>query len=89
MSRPLKCPRRKHCTQQRSTFTLFRYIPHAMTSSILEQQINLRQLTSDTFAAGWHPDWAIGPSKSFIISCCVVRVIVWPRVSLTILSFSP
>lgn len=35
-----------------------------MARSILEKQIGLRQLTSDTFTAGWHPDWAIGPSKS-------------------------
>ncbi|KAG6363953.1 hypothetical protein INS49_009056 [Diaporthe citri] len=43
-----------------------------MTSSILEKQIGLRQLTSDTFAAGWHPDWGIGPT---LLGGCVAAII--------------
>lgn len=39
-------------------------VTHKMTNSILEKQIGLRQLASDTFAAHWHEDWAVGPSES-------------------------
>lgn len=45
-----------------------------MTTSILENQIGLRQLASDTFAARCHSDWAVGPGELSMITCTVVRV---------------
>lgn len=45
-----------------------------MTTSILEKQIGLRQLASDTFTANWHSDWAVGPSESSTITCTVMRL---------------
>lgn len=37
-----------------------------MTTSILTEQIGLRQLAKDTFSARWHKDWTVGPSESLI-----------------------
>lgn len=41
-----------------------------MSTSILEEQIGLRQLASDTFAARWHKDWTVGSSKSWKLNTC-------------------
>lgn len=47
-----------------------------MTTSILEEQIGLRQLASDTFAARWHKDWTVGSSKSWKSICSWYHLLI-------------
>lgn len=60
------------CYHNTDATSIIRYWHQETMRSILEKQIGLRRLSKDTFAAGWHNDWTIGPSELLTIPSCSV-----------------